>query len=114
MTRARGRRLRVAHCSDAVNRAERTLAEHAAEGHDVRYARAPLLIGGGLLAGFALTTVRTAFWSRTGGVLLGGAAWLLRSPAGPLLAGALWAKLLDVRHDTPHRTACRPDDAALR
>ena len=95
MSRDPGHRRRATHSRAQLSRAERRFARAALEWKQrwTRY-RTPLLIGSGLFAGFALTAVRTTLWSRAGGALLGGAAWLMRSPAGPVLAGALWAKLL--------------------
>ena len=62
-----------------------------------------LLIGGGLLGGIALATLRPKVWSRVGAVLFGSGAWLARSPVGPALLGALWTNILSNSTAT-----CRP------
>lgn len=63
--------------------------------------RLSMLIGGGLLGGIALTTVSPRRWSRVGGALFGGSAWLARSAIGPALLSAVWAHLLS-RSAAPH------------
>ncbi len=55
--------------------------------------RLALLLGGGLLAGYAIATVPPRHWSRVGAALLGSSAWLARSAFGPALIGALLAYL---------------------
>ena len=56
--------------------------------------RLPLLIGGGLLGGFALAAVSPRRWSRMGAALFGSGAWLARSPLGPVLVATLWTSIL--------------------
>ena len=56
--------------------------------------RLSLLVGGGLLGGFALATASPQRWSRIGAAVFGGSAWLARSPVGPALLGALWTNIL--------------------
>lgn len=53
------------------------------------------LIGGGLLSGLALATVPSRHWTRLAALVLGGSVGLLRSPIGPVLAGAVWTHALD-------------------
>ena len=67
----------------------------------LRRHRLSMLIGGGLLSGIALATVSPRRWSRMGGALFGGSAWLARSAIGPALVSAVWAHLLS-RAAAPH------------
>jgi hypothetical protein len=60
--------------------------------------RLALLIGGGLLGGFALARASPRRWSRIGAAVFGSSAWLARSPVGPALLAAVWTALSGRTH----------------
>ena len=49
-----------------------------------------LLPGVGFASGFAFATLPPKWWSRMGGMMLGGGARLARSALAPVLLGPLW------------------------
>ncbi len=53
--------------------------------------RTGILLGGGFLAGVALTVLPPKVWARVGSFVGGSAAWLVQSPFSPSLFGALFS-----------------------
>lgn len=90
-----GARTRVRNARAELEKAEQQLATRYPPWRErLGRHRLSLLVGGGLLGGFALATVSPKRWSRVGAVLFGGSAWLIHSPVGPALLGALWTNIL--------------------
>lgn len=91
-----GTRAQVQRAKTELDQAEQQLATRCPPWRErLSRHRLSLLIGGGLLGGFALATASPRRWSRFGAFLFGGSAWLAHSPIGPALLGALWATMLD-------------------
>lgn len=105
----KGARVRVQDACIELDRAERQLdARWLTWRQRIVEHRATLLIGGGLLGGFALATFSPPHWSRVGAGLFGGGAWLMRSPLGPALLGALFTKT----RGAPANSAAHPTSQA--
>lgn len=87
-------RARVHRAQQELDAAEQQLAAHWLPWRD-RIGRhtLSLLIGSGLLGGFALSIVSPKHWARVGAALFGGSAWLARSAIGPAVLGALWTNI---------------------
>lgn len=83
---------RVQRARTELERAEQDLKSEWWPWHSwlARY-RSTLLIGSGLLSGFALARGSPRVWSRLGAAVFSGSAWVMRSPLGPMLLGALFA-----------------------
>lgn len=67
--------------------------------------RLALLIGGGLLGGFAVAGASPKYWSRAGAALFGAGARLARSPIGPALLGGLLTRFLGSSNAISQRAA---------
>jgi len=105
---ANAARERVECARRELQQAERQLAARGQRWRAlaVRH-RLALVLGGGLLSGFVLSTAPPKLWSRMGAALFGGCGWLLRSPLAPTLLGALWTNILRVPATPP---AAAPDE----
>lgn len=89
-----GARARVRRARTELDQAELQLAACCRPWRErLRRHRLSLLVGGGLLGGFALAMAPPRWWSRIGAALFGGSAWLASSPAGPAVLGALWTNI---------------------
>ena len=74
--------------------AERKLDASWQRWHErLRRHRVALLIGSGLLGGFAIATVAPKRWARLGALVFGGGAWLMCSALMPTPLGALWPRM---------------------
>jgi hypothetical protein len=58
----------------------------------LRRHRGALIVGGGLISGFALCWLPTRLWARVGAIVGGGAAMAARSMITPMIAGALMSR----------------------
>lgn len=79
----------------------------------LRHHRSSVLIGGGLLGGFALAAVPPKSWSGVGALVFGGVARLARSPFAPALLGAFCAYASNSRIETGHATLTRAGGAGF-
>jgi hypothetical protein len=65
----------------------------------MRNHRAGVIIGAGLVSGFALSLLPTKLWARVGAVLGATGALVARSVLAPMIAGALIARENQANHD---------------
>lgn len=109
MTRG-GARARVRRARTELDQAELQLAARCRPwGELLRRHRLSLLVGGGLLGGFALALAPPRWWSRFGAALFGGSARLAGSPVVPAVLGALWTNIFcssDASRPLPADSAC--------
>ena len=88
-------RERIRRARAALDHAEQQLAPRRRNWREVLgQTPLPVLIGSGLLGGFALGALPPKWWSRAGSALFGGGARLARSPFGPPIFAALWTTIL--------------------
>ena len=97
-------RAQVRRAREELDRAERQLATTwPTWGERWRRHRVGFLIGGGLLGGFAVAWVPPRRVARAGAAATRLVAWIAGSAVGPVLLGALAARLLGPRADaSPH------------
>ena len=87
-------RQRVHHAWIELEAAERKLDASWQPWHErLRRHRVALLIGSGLLGGFAIATVAPKRWARLGALVSSGGAWLTHSALMPALLRALWPRM---------------------
>lgn len=77
-------RIAVEHAQAMLNQDVRSLRERLIQHH------LAIILGGGFLTGIAFTALPPKVWAKLGGALLGGSAWLARSPVGAGLVGTLF------------------------
>jgi len=88
-------RERIRRARAALDHAEQQLAPRRRNWREVLgQTPSPVLIGSGLLDGFALGALPPKWWSRAGGALFGGGARLARTAFGPPIFAALWTTIL--------------------
>ena len=98
-------RTRVHRARIELDQAEQQLAERWQPWRErFQRHRLSVLIGSGLIGGFALATVSPRRWSGVGAAIFGGSAWLARSPIGLTALGALWTAVLGSSKTTPRAT----------
>jgi hypothetical protein len=104
-----GARARVRRARTELDQAELQLAARWRPWRErLRRHRLSLLVGGGLLGGFALVMTPPRWWSRIGAALFGGSAWLASSPVGPAVLGVLWTNIFC----SPDPSRPHPPDSA--
>ncbi len=107
-----GARKRVHEASVELEAAERALESSWRPWRErLRHHHTSLLIGSGLLSGFALATVAPKHWARFGAIFFSSSARLVQSPLMPALLGALWTSIRR-DPDATKKTAGNSNDSA--